>query len=178
MHLIAESAVGGYLAWASLHHLGKLIKRPWAAECRSRAALAWAAYRELFRWREEFGETGVVNGWSNWVAETKRPEPWAYVQTTWFSFVPMVPVEREDRYNLWRSLREQPWWDYTRTEASSRQRCYDYVNALALARAGYADEVREHWADVAPRPFWWDYFDATPALAIAALPQLAALGVQ
>jgi len=176
-HIIAESAIGGYIAWASLYHLGKLLSADWAAECRSRAALAWTTYRSLFQWRPEYGDVGVVNGWSNWRAEIQSDPPWAFVQSTWFSFVPFLPVEKEDRYGIWRSLREQPWWEYT-GELGSRQRGYDFCNALALARAGLADEVREHWETIGARPFWWDYFDATPALAIAALPQLSALGVE
>jgi hypothetical protein len=179
MHLIAESAIGGYLAWCSLYHLGKLLDKPWKAECRSRAALNWAAYRELFRWRpEEYGDTGVVNGWSNWCAELGRPEPWAYVQSTWFSYVPFMVYDARDELNLWKCLRDQPWWDYTRTEESSRQRGYDYANMLAFAKAGlWEQDVRPHWEEVAKRPFWFDYFDATPALAVAALPQLAAMGL-
>jgi uncharacterized protein YbdZ (MbtH family) len=171
-------AWAGYIAWCSLHHLGKLLRKQWADGCRANAALNWAAWRELFRWRDEFGERGVVNGWSNWCAETKRPEPWAYVQSTWFSHVPFMAYEAEDRFGLWRSLREQPWWDYTRTEESSRQRCYDYANMLALAKAGlWEPDVRPHYDAVATRPFWFDYFDATPVMAIAALPQLAAMGL-
>ncbi|MBM3472948.1 MAG: twin-arginine translocation signal domain-containing protein [Armatimonadetes bacterium] len=179
MHLIAESAIGGYIAWCSLYHLGRLLDRPWKSECRSRAALSWAAYRELFRWRpEEYGDAGVINGWSNWCAELSRPEPWAYVQSTWFSYVPFMVYDARDEFNLWRNLREQPWWDYTRTEQSSRQRGYDYANMLALAKAGlWEQDVRRHWEEVAKRPFWFDYFDATPALAVAALPQLAGMGV-
>jgi hypothetical protein len=176
LHLIAESGIGGYIAWCSLHHLGKLLGKSWASECRARAALTWFAHHELFRWRAaDYGETGVVNGWSNWCAELSRPEPWAYVQSTWFSYMPFMAYAHEDELNLWRNLRDQPWWDYTRTEQSSRQRCYDYANMLALAKAGHADEVRAHWADVHPRPFWYDTFDATPIMAIAALPQLADL---
>ena len=175
LHIIAESAIGGYLAWASMYHLGRMVDSPWTAESRARAALAWAGYRELFRWRPEFGEDNVVNGWWDWCAQVRTPEPWAYVQSTWFSFIPLVPYEHEDRYGLWRSLRAQPWWQYT-AGPPPRQRAYDYANALALARAGYADEVKAHWREVHERPFSWETFDYTPVLAMAALPQLAALG--
>ncbi len=175
LHIIAESAIGGYLAWASMYHLGQLVDGPWTADARARAALAWAGYRELFRWRPEFGENNVVNGWWDWCAQVRTPEPWAYVQSTWFSFIPLVPYEHEDRYGLWRSLRAQPWWQYT-AGPPPRQRAYDYANALALARAGYADEVKAHWREVTSRPFSWETFDYTPVLAIAALPQLASLG--
>jgi hypothetical protein len=49
---------------------------------------------------------------------------------------------------------------------------------LAFAKAGlWEQDVRPHWEEVAKRPFWFDYFDATPALAVAALPQLAAMGL-
>jgi len=172
MHLIAESALGGYIAWCSLYHLGKLLRKTWMSECRSRAALNWTAYRELFRWRAEFGEQGVVNGWSNWCAETKVQVPWAYVQSTWFSYVPFMTHDAEDRFGLWRSLRAQPWWEYTGAQ-ESRQRCYDYANALALAKAGlWEAEVKPHWEAMAGRPFWWDYFDATPVTAIGALAQM------
>jgi hypothetical protein len=176
LHVIAESAIGGYLAWCSLYHLGQRLGKPWGW-CRSQAALTWAARRELFGWRPEFGDVNALNGWSDWCADCKRPEPWAYVQSTWFSYTPFMAYEQEDRYNLWRCLREQPWWDYTGPEVNSRQRGYDYANMLALAKAGFTDEVREHFAEVHARPFWYDYFDATPVMAIAALPQLAAMGV-
>jgi hypothetical protein len=159
-----------------MYHLEKLLgDADLAARSRARAALAWAGYRELFRWRPEFGESGVVNGWADWRAQIRVPEPWAYVQTTWFSFIPLIPCEREDRYGLWRALREQPWWTWT-AGPPPKQRAYDYANALALARAGYPEEVRTHWAEVADRPFSWETFDYTPVLALAALPQLAALG--
>jgi len=179
MHLIAESAIGGYVAWGALYHLGKLLGKPWASECRSRAALNWAAYRGLFAWRsDDFGDIGVVNGWSNWCAELGRPEPWAYVQSTWFSYVPWMTYGARDEFHLWKNLREQPWWGYTRTEESSRQRCYDYANMLALAKAGlWEREVAPHFEAVAGRPFWFDYFDATPVMAVGALPQLAAMGL-
>jgi hypothetical protein len=176
LHIIAESAIGGYIAWASLYHLGRLIHADWADQCRARAALAWTSYRHLFRWREEYGQSGVVNGWSNWCAQIWSEPAWAYVQTTWFSFNPLVPVEHEDRYGLWRSLRQQPWWEFT-AGPPPKQRAYDFVNALALARAGYGDEVRAHWREVADRPFSWETFDYTPVMAVTALPQLGALGV-
>jgi hypothetical protein len=175
LHVIAESAVGGYLAWASLYHLGRLTSAPWTGEARARAALAWSSYRQLFRWRPEFGETGVVNGWADWCAQVKTPEPWAFVQTCWFSFIPLIPYEHEDRYGLWRSLRAQPWWRYTAGPPPT-QRGYDFANALALARAGYPEEVKAHWREVLDRPFSWETFDYTPVLALAAIPQLAALG--
>lgn len=179
MHLIAESALGGYIAWCSLYHLGRLLNRPWAIECSSRAALNWAAYRGLFRWRtDDYGDVGVVEGWSNWCAELDQSVPWSYVQTTWFSYVPFVTYEPQDEFRVWKNLREQPWWEYTSSEARSRQRCYDYANMLAFARAGLWEvEVKPYYQAVANRPFWFDTFDATPVMAIAALVQLAAMGL-
>lgn len=168
-HVIAESAIGGYLAWHALHHLALMADQPtYAAEARARAALAWRAWHDLFRWRDHYGDPpAVVNGIHQGIVECLRQPPWAYVQSTWFTFLPGFALPREDTFGVWRMLREQPWWEWTGSLGST-QRAYDACNAIALWRAGYREEVLAHWPEVSKRPFSWDTFDNTPIHAIAA----------
>lgn len=173
-HVIAESAVGGYLGWQAMYHLAMMADQPsFAEEARARAALAWKAWLAMFRWREEFGEPkGVVNGINNCIVECWTEPAWAYVQTTWFTVLPGFAVPKDDDLGVWRMLRAQPWWEWTGAQKST-QRAYDACNATALVRAGYGDEVKAHWPAVAERPFLWDSFDQTPVLSMAAEAWLA-----
>ncbi|MCX7599320.1 MAG: hypothetical protein N2512_10735 [Armatimonadetes bacterium] len=168
-HVIAESAIGGYLAWHGLYHLALMADQPsYAAEARARAALAWRAWQDLFRWRDDYGDPpAVVNGINQGIVECLTQPPWAYVQSTWFTFLPGFALPRDDTFGVWRMLRAQPWWEWTGALGST-QRAYDACNAIALWRAGYREEVLAHWAEVCRRPFSWNTFDETPIHAIAA----------
>jgi len=168
-HVIAESAIGGYLAWHALYHLALMADQPaYATEARARAALAWRAWLDLFRWRDEYGDPpAVVNGINQGIIECLTEPPWAYVQSTWFTYLPGFALPAEDVFGVWRMLRAQPWWEWTGVLVST-QRAYDACNAIALWRAGYRDEVLAHWPEVSQRPFSWDTFDSTPIHAIAA----------
>ncbi len=168
-HVIAESAVGGYLGWQAMYHLALMADQPvYAEEARARAALAWKAWDTMFRWRDEYGEPkGVVNGINMQQVECWTEPAWAYAQTTWFTFLPGFALPKEDSFGVWRMLRAQPWWEWTGTLRST-QRAYDACNAVALVRAGYGDEVKAHWAAVSARPFHWDDFDQAPAMSMAA----------
>jgi hypothetical protein len=140
----------------------------YAAEARARAALAWRAWLDLFRWRDEYGDPpAVVNGINQGIIECLTEPPWAYVQSTWFTYLPGFALPAEDVFGVWRMLRAQPWWEWTGVLGST-QRAYDACNAIALWRAGYRDEVLAHWPEVSQRPFSWDTFDSTPIHAIAA----------
>jgi len=168
-HVIAESAVGGYLGWQAMYHLALMADQPtYAEEAKARAALAYKAWEKMFRWREEYGEPkGVVNGINMQQVECWTEPAWAYSQTTWFTYLPGFSLPKDDSYGIWRALRAQPWWEWTGT-LKSTQRAYDACNAVALMRAGYGDEVKAHWAAVSARPFHWDDFDQAPAMSMAA----------
>ncbi len=168
-HVIAESAVGGYLGWQAMYHLALMADQPaFAEEAKARASLAYKAWQTMFRWREEFGEPkGVVNGINMQQVECWTEPAWAYAQTTWFTVMPGFALPKDDSFGIWRSLRTQPWWEWT-GKLKSTQRAYDACNAVALMRAGYGDEVKAHWAEVSARPFHWDDFDQAPAMSMAA----------
>jgi len=169
-HVIAESAIGGYLAWHGLAHLARLAGQSGAeAEARARAAYAWQAWRTLFAWRPEFGQpAAVVNGYHDGLVETSLDPAWTYVQSTFFSFLGSFELPVEDRFGLWRSLAAQPWEEWS-GKLGSAQRVYDDANAIALTRAGRRAEVLGLWPQIAARPFTWQSFDETPVFEAAAI---------
>ncbi|MBI5831429.1 MAG: hypothetical protein HZB16_03855 [Armatimonadetes bacterium] len=174
-HLIAESAIGGYLAWQALAHLSYGGQpAPWRGEALSRAAYAEQAWRTLFGCRTVFDSpNAVVNGIERGTIELSRAEPWVYVQSTWFTHLPCLELPRADLFGVWRELARQPWQEWT-GKLGSTQRAYDAANAIALARAGRGDEVRRLWPAIVTRPYVWDTFDQAPLLELAATAWLAA----
>ena len=174
VHVIAESAIGGYLGWNAVYQLALLADKPEsAAEAKARAALAWQAFSHLFQRRPEYGEEPVVvNGVNDHLVELQAEPPWTYVQYAWFSYLPCLELPRADTFGVWDMLQRQPWWEWTGALGST-QRAYDYANALALTRAGHGDQVAPHWQALLDRPHAWESFDQTPVLEAAALAWLA-----
>jgi hypothetical protein len=175
VHQIAESAIGGYLAWQALAHLATDPAR--RAEARARAAYAWQAWRTLYGWRAVFGEPpALINGYENGLAQTIDKPAWTFVQSTFFCFLPCFALPADDHFGLWREVDAQPWWEWSGA-LGSVQRVYDPSNAIALARGGRLDDVRAHWSEVVKRPYSWQSFDEAPVYEAPAAAWLATLGV-
>jgi hypothetical protein len=156
VHILTESTVGGYLAYASLYHLARLAGEN-AAAARFRARACWAfAAMELYRWREEYGRGGIL---SQIFGDGLFVEPalaWDYTMFTWFSWCPLWSLPRDDRYHVWEVLRQQRWWLYFR---DSRQLAYDFSHFMALVRFGDPAEGLAHWDEILAHEPAFDNFD-------------------
>jgi len=156
VHILTESTIGGYLAYASLYHLARLAgQEPAANEFRARACWAFAAM-DLYRWREEYGRGGIL---SQIFGDGLFVEPalaWDYTMFTWFSWCPLWRLPRDDRYHVWEVLRQQRWWLYFR---DSRQLAYDFSHFMALVRFGDPAEGLAHWDEILKHEPTFDNFD-------------------
>jgi hypothetical protein len=154
VHVLTESTVGGYLAYAALYHLARLAGQE-QDEFRARACWAFAAM-ELYRWRPEYGRGGIL---SQIFGDGLFVEPalaWDYTMFTWFSWCPLWWLPRADRYHLWEVLRQQRWWLYFR---DSHQLAYDFSHFMALVRFGDAAEGLAHWDEILKHEPTFDNFD-------------------
>jgi len=169
LHIIVESTVGGYLAYASLYHIFNMAgRKDLADELFARASFAFRAM-ELYRHRKEYGEDEIVSEikWDSF--KIKIEIPWDYTMYTWFSFIPLWWLPKEDIYNLWNTLEREKWWRYYE---KSSQRAYDYADLIAIHRFK-KDDWRKYLAEFEDKPFAYDYFDSTPVFAVIAYPWLA-----
>jgi hypothetical protein len=169
LHIIVESTVGGYLAYASLYHIFNMAgRKDLADELFARASFAFRAM-ELYRHRNEYGEDEIVSEikWESF--KIKIEIPWDYTMYTWFSFIPLWWLPKEDIYNLWNTLEREKWWRYYE---KSLQRAYDYADLIAIHRFKKKD-WRKYFAEFKDKPFSYDYFDSTPVFAVIAYPWLA-----
>jgi hypothetical protein len=169
LHIIVESTVGGYLAYASLYHIFNMAgRKDLADELFAKASLAFRAM-ELYRHRNEYGEDEIVSEikWDSF--KIKIEIPWDYTMYTWFSFIPLWWLPKEDIYNLWNTLEREKWWRYYE---KSSQRAYDYADLIAIHRFK-KDDWRKYLAEFEDKPFAYDYFDSTPVFAVIAYPWLA-----
>jgi len=156
VHILTESTVGGYLAYASLYHLAKLADQTKAADgFRARACWAFAAM-ELYRWREDYGRGGIV---SQIFGDGLFVEPaiaWDYTMFTWFSWCPLWWLPRDDWYHVWEVLRQQRWWLYFR---DSHQLAYDFSHFMALIRFGDPAQGLAHWDEILGHEPSFDNYD-------------------
>jgi hypothetical protein len=169
LHIIVESTVGGYLAYASLYHIFNMVgRKDLADELFARASYAFRAM-ELYKHRREYREDEIVSEirWDSF--KIKIEIPWDYTMFTWFSFIPLWWLPKEDVYNLWNILERERWWRYYEKSA---QRAYDYAHLIAIHRFKKED-WRKYLAEFEDKPFAYDYFDSTPVLAVIAYPWLA-----
>lgn len=167
-HIIVESTVGGYLAYASLYHIFDMVgRRDITPELEARSAFAFQAMA-LYRHKPAYGSDNIVSEirWDN--LKTKIEVPWDYTMFTWFSFIPLWWLPKEDVYNLWHILDKEEWWRYYER---SPQRTYDYADLIAIHRFKKEDWRRylDYFAD---KPFAYDFFDNTPIFAVIAYPWL------
>lgn len=175
LHLITESFIGGLVAWCAMNRLAEMNGDEAAAgEYAARAALAQESMK-LLRWQDRYGTEGVVSEMRPDSLKTGVTNAWDYTMYTWFSYVPAFELPREDVYRVWTTLERTEWWQYSE---KSKQRCYDYAHAMALARTFGPQAVAEKLPQFDDRPFGYDYFDATPSYLLMAYPWLAALGVK
>jgi len=169
LHIIVESTVGGYLTYASLYHIFNMAgRKDLADELFARASFAFRAM-ELYRHRREYREDEIVSEikWDS--LKIKIAVPWDYTMFTWFSFVPLWWLPKEDVYNLWNTLEREKWWKYYER---SPQRAYDYAHLIAIHRFKKED-WRKYLAEFEDKPFSYDFFDYTPVFAVIAYPWLA-----
>ncbi|UCH36006.1 MAG: hypothetical protein JSV65_06545 [Armatimonadota bacterium] len=156
VHVLTESTVGGYLAYACLYHLARLAGEPEAAaDFRARACWAFAAM-DLYRWREAYGRGGIL---SQYFGDGLFVEPavaWDYTMFTWFSWCPLWSLPPDDPYHVFEVLRQQRWWLYWR---DSRQLAYDFSHFMALVRFGDAAEGLTHWDEILTHEPSFDNFD-------------------
>ena len=155
VHILTESTVGGYLAYASLYHLARLAGQNAAGQFRERACWAFAAM-DLYHWREEYGRGGIL---SQIFGDGLFVEPalaWDYTMFTWFSWCPLWSLPRDDRYHVWEVLRQQRWWLYFR---DSHQLAYDFSHFMALVRFGDPAEGLAHWDEILAHEATFDNFD-------------------
>jgi len=156
VHILTESTVGGYLAYASLYHLASLAGETQAAQAyRARAAWAYAAM-ELYRWQPEYGRGGILSQVFGHGMYVEPVLAWDYTMFTWFSWCPLWSLPRDDRYHVWEVLRQQRWWEYYH---GSRQLAYDFSHFMALVRFGDAAEGLAHWGEILEHPPSYDNFD-------------------
>lgn len=159
IHVLTESTVGGYLAYASLYHLAKLAgEAEAAADFRARACWAFAAM-DLYRWREEYGRGGIL---AQIYGDGLVVEPsiaWDYTMFTWFSWCPLWSLPAGDPYHVFDVLKQQRWWLYFR---DSRQLCYDFSHFLALIRFGDEAEGLAHWDEILRHEPAYENYDMTP----------------
>ncbi len=167
-HIIVESTVGGYLAYASLYHIFDMAgRRDITPELEARAAFAFQAMN-LYRHKPAYGSEDIVSEirWDS--LKTKIEIPWDYTMYTWFSFIPLWWLPKEDIYNLWNVLEKEKWWRYYE---KSTQRAYDYADIISIHRFK-KENWRRYLGEFADKPFAYDYFDATPVFAVIAYPWL------
>lgn len=167
-HIIVEATVGGYLTYASLYHIYEMAgKRDITPELEARAAFAFQAM-SLYRHKPEYGSEGIVSEirWDS--LKTKIEIPWDYTMYTWFSFIPLWWLPKDDVYNLWNVLENERWWRYYEKSA---QRAYDYAHLIAIHRFKKED-WQKYLKEFADKPFAYDYFDSTPVFAVIAYPWL------
>jgi len=145
IHVLTESTVGGYLAYASLYHLATLAREKGAAAgFRARACWAFTAM-DLYKWREEYGRGGIL---SQYLGHGMYVEPtiaWDYTMFTWFSWCPLWSLPQGDPYHVFEVIKQQRWWLYWR---DSRQLAYDFSHFMALVRFGDAAEGLAHWEEI------------------------------
>ncbi|MBC7327200.1 hypothetical protein H5T87_03675 [bacterium] len=167
-HIIVESTVGGYLSYACLYHLFNMAgEKELSTEFLARASFAFKAMA-IYKHKPEYGEDNIVSEikWDSF--KIKIEIPWDYTMYTWFSFVPLWWLPKEDIYNLWNILQKQEWWRYYEKSA---QRAYDYADLIAIHRFKKED-WRKYFKEFADKPFAYDYFDATPVFTVIAYPWL------
>lgn len=156
VHVLTESTVGGYLAYASLHHLARLAGNEQEARAfAARAAWAYAAMG-LYRYRPEYGRGGIL---SQIFADGLFVEPalaWDYTMFTWFSWCPLWSLPQQDEYHLWEVLKQVRWWEYYR---GSRQLAYDWCHYTALVRFGDVKEAESHYPEILGHAPSRDNFD-------------------
>jgi len=156
VHVLTESTVGGYLAYACLYHLAKLAGEENAAQdFRARACWAFAAM-DLYRWREEYGRGGIL---SQYFGDGLFVEPalaWDYTMFTWFSWCPLWSLPPGDPYHVFEVLQQQRWWLYWR---DSRQLAYDFSHFMAFIRFGDPAKGLAHWDEILTHQPTFDNFD-------------------
>jgi hypothetical protein len=169
-HIITESVTGGFVAWCAMNRLATMADEPkLAAEYAARAALAKESMK-LLRWRKEYPAGGIVSEIFNGRIKTKITDAWCYTMYTWFTYVPAFELPREDIYNVWSTLDRERWWLYS---DKSKQRCYDFAHAMAIARTFGVPAALEKLPIYEDRPFTYEHFDGTPVYALMAYPWLA-----
>jgi len=170
-HIIAESVMGGFVGCCAMSRLADMAgEAELSAQYAARAALAREAMA-LLRWREEFGEKGIVSELRRGEIKTGIEAAWDYTMHTWFSYVPALQLPEEDRYGLWRSLEQARWWTYAER---SRQRCYDFAHLMAVSRYIDHGQALAKLKVFEDQPFGYEHFDWTPVYALMAYPWLAA----
>lgn len=170
IHIIVESTIGGYLAYASLYHIMKLAgKSEYLPELKARAAFAFQSML-LYKHLPIYGEDGIVSEIMGGSIKIRIEVPWDYTMYTWFSFIPLHYLPSQDVYNLWHVLEKEEWWLYYER---SPQRAYDYAHLIALHRFSNKEEVKSYLKYFADKPFSYEHFDYTPVFAVVAYPWLA-----
>jgi len=159
VHVLTESTIGGYLAYASLYHLERLSGSAGSLSAgllRARACWAWAAM-DLYRWRPEYGRGGIL---SQWFAHGMFVEPalaWDYTMPTWFSWCPLWSLPAaSDPYHVFMVLEQQHWWEYFH---ASRQLAYDWSHFIAYMRFGKVEEGLAHYQEILAHEPSFDNFD-------------------
>lgn len=168
LHIMTESTVGGYLAYASLYHIFEMAgRKDILPQLEARSAMAFQAMA-LYHHKPVYEDPEIVSEirWDS--LKTKIEIPWDYTMYTWFSFIPLWWLPQEDVYNLWNVLDREKWWKYYER---SPQRAYDYADLIAIHRFKKGD-WRKYLGEFADKPFAYDYFDATPVYAVIAYPWL------
>ena len=154
VHVLTESTVGGYLAYASLYHLARLAGQ---ASAGYRGWACWAqAAMDLYRWRPEYGRGGIL---SQYFGDGLFVEPavaWDYTMYTWFSWCPLWYLPPGDPYHVFEVLKQQRWWEYYH---GSRQLAYDFCHFMALVRFGDPREGLAHWQEILEHAPSRDNFD-------------------
>ncbi len=171
IHIIVESTIGGYLAYASLYHILKLAKREeYLPELKARAAFAFQSML-LYKHFPIYGEDGIASEIKGDGVKIKIEIPWDYTMFTWFSFIPIHYLPSQDVYNLWHVLEKEKWWLYYER---SPQRAYDYAHLIALHRFRNksGEEVKSYLMYFADKPFTYENFDCVPVFAAIAYPWL------
>lgn len=171
LHIITESVIGGLVAWCAMSQLAVMNDQPQLAEeYAARAAFA-AESMKLLRWQDRYGPPGIVSELRPDSMKVRPTIAWDYTMYTWFSFVPACDLPREDIYKVWDNLEKAQWWNYSET---SKQRCYDYAHAIALARTFGPQAIADKLPLFDDRPFSYESFDSTPVYRLMAYPWLAA----
>jgi len=168
-HIITESVMGGFVACCALNRLATMIgDTDLADEYAARAAFAREA-RDLLRWPDAYGETGIVSELRPGEIRTGIEAAWDYTMYTWFSYVPAFSLLEDDVYGVWRNLQAAEWWTYSERR---QQRCYDFAHLMAVARYQSREEALEKLKALEDKPFSYEHFDGTPVYALMAYPWL------
>jgi hypothetical protein len=156
VHVLTESTVGGYLAYASLYHLARLAGETEAArDFRARACWAFTAM-DLYRWREEYGKGGILSQIFGHGMYVEPQLAWDYTMFTWFSWCPLWSLPPGDPYHVFEVLEQQRWWLYWR---DSRQLAYDWSHFTAFVRFGDPAQGLAHWDEIMTHAPSFENFD-------------------